>query len=141
MNMNEGTRSSRVLYVESDYMQFSLDGSTWSVNLNLLQSSLLPNHMDESGFYELAIFPITGLNDPSSEIISDEIYYPYSPIEEPEFAGETDFAFYSSSNNYLGRFRTLEFQLMGVPLEVDGPIPWRLMCSFSFYSLNISGLI
>lgn len=30
---------------------------------------------------------------------------------------------------------------MGVPLEVDGPIPWRLMCSFSFYSLNISGTV
>lgn len=78
MNMNEGTSNSRVLYVDSDYMQFSLDGSTWSVNLNSLQSSLLPNHMDQSGFYELAIFPIAGLNDPSFEIISDEIYYPYS---------------------------------------------------------------
>lgn len=141
MNMNEGTRNRRVLYVDNDYMQFSLDGSTWSVNLNLLQSSLLPNHMDESGFYELAIFPITGLNDPSSEIISDEIYYPYSPIEEPEFAGETDFAFYSSSNKYLGRFRTLEFQLIGHRLEVDGPIPWRLIGSFNFYSLNLSGYV
>lgn len=141
MNMNEGTRNSRVLYVDSDYMQFSLDGSTWSVNLNSLQSSLLPNHMDESGFYELAIFPIIGLNDPSSEIISDEIYYPYSPIEEPEFAGETDFAFYSSSNKYLGRFRTLEFQLIGFPLEVDGPIPWRLVGSFNFYSLNMNGYV
>ena len=64
-----------------------------------------------------------------------------APIEEPEFAGKTDFAFYSSSNNYLGRFRTLEFQLMGVPLEVDGPIPWRLMGSFNFYPLNLRGYV
>ena len=56
---------------------------------------------------------------------SGSFYFCLAPIEEPEFAGETDFAFYSSSNNYLGRFRTLEFQLMGVPLEVDGPIPCR----------------
>lgn len=141
MNMNEGTRNSRVLSVDSDYMQFSLDGSTWSVNLNSLQSSLLPNHKDESGFYELAIFPIIGLNDPSSEIISDEIYYPYSPKEDPEFAGMTDFAFYSSSNNYLGRFRTLDFQLIGFPLKVDGPIPWRIIGSFNFYSLDLRGYV
>lgn len=64
-----------------------------------------------------------------------------APIEEPEFAGETDFAFYSSSNNYLGRFRTLDFQLIGHRLEVDGPIPWRLIGSFNFYSLNLSGYV
>ena len=63
------------------------------------------------------------------------------PIEEPEFAGETDFAFYSSSNNYLGRFRTLNFQLEGFRLEVDGPIPWRLVGSFNFYSLNMNGYV
>lgn len=139
MNMDMGTSNSRVFYIDNDNMQFSPDGSTWSVNLNTLQSSLLPNHMDESGFYELAIFPIAGLNDPSFEIISNEIYYPYSPIEEPEFVGETDFAFYSSGNRNLGRFRTLNFQLEGFRLEVDGPIPWRLMGSFNFYPLNLTG--
>lgn len=79
MNLNAETRNSRVFYVDNDNMQFSPDGSTWAVNLNTLQSLLLPNHMDESGFYELAIVPIAGINDPSSEIISDQIYYPYTP--------------------------------------------------------------
>ena len=35
----------------------------------------------------------------------------------------------------------MDFQLIGFRLEVDGPIPWRLVGSFNFYSLNMNGYV
>ena len=57
--------------------------------------------------------------------------------ENPEPFGVTDFKFYSSGNNYLGRFKSLAFILSGFP--VNDVTPWHILVSFNFYSLNLTG--
>ena len=57
----------------------------------------------------------------------------------PEPFGVTDFKFYSSGNNYLGRFQSLTFTLSG--FSVNEVIPWRIQASFNFYSLNLRGYV
>ena len=58
---------------------------------------------------------------------------------DPEPFGVTDFEFYSSGNNHLGRFQSLTFTLSG--FSVNEVIPWHIQASFNFYPLNLKGYV
>ena len=77
------------------------------------------------------------LHPDSRELMAEDSLSASNELEDPLPFGVTDFKFYSSGNSYLGRFQSLTFILTG--FAVNDVIPWRIVVSFDFYSLNKTG--